>query len=151
MREEEVQEIIKNWLKRSRFEVSENLRINSGNKVDLMAKKGNEEWIIEVKGDYDRNTAQYNVNFDTGMGQILKSITTLNNEIRYAICIPFTRTERGGKLSYRLILKKYSKSIVFEVLNIHVILVRDDESVEVIPPKDVRAFLRNIEPRIRAG
>lgn len=150
MREEGVQEIIKNWLKRSRFEVSENLRINSGNKVDLMAKKGNEEWIIEVKGDYDRNTAQYNVNFDTGMGQILKSITTLNNEIRYAISIPFSRTERGEKLSYRLILKKYSKSIVFEVLNIHVILVRDDESVEVIPPKDVRAFLSDIEPKIRA-
>lgn len=150
MREEEVQEIIKNWLKGSRFEVSENVRINSGNKVDLIAKKGNEEWIIEVKGDYDRNTAQYNVNFDTGMGQILKSITTLNNEIRYAICIPFSRTEQGAKFSYRLILKKYSKSLVFEVLNIYIILVRDDESVEVIPPKDVRALLRNIEPKIRA-
>jgi len=152
MREEEVQEIIKNWFKGRSFEVLENIQIDSENKVevDLIAKKGNEEWIIEVKGDYDRNTAQYNVNFDTGMGQILKSITTLNNEIRYAICIPFSRTERGEKLSYRLILKKYSKSIVFEVLNIHVILVRDDESVEVIPPKDVRAFLRNIEPKIRA-
>ncbi len=33
--------------------------------------------------DYDRNIAQYNVNFDTGMGQILKSITTLNEETKY--------------------------------------------------------------------
>ena len=150
MREDEVQEIMKNWLKGRRFEVLENAQIDSGNKVDLIAKKGNEEWIIEVKGDYDRNTAQYNVNFDTGMGQILKSITTLNSETKYAICIPFSRTEQGAKFSYRLILKKYSKSLVFEVLNIYIILVRDDESVEVIHPKDVRAFLRNVEPKIRA-
>lgn len=150
MNEAMVQRILKSWFEKRGFETLENVQINSENKVDLIAKKGNEEWITEAKGDYDRNTAQYNVNFDTGMGQVLKSITKLNNETRYAICIPFSRTERGEKLSYRLILKKYSRSIVFKSLNIHIILVRDDESVEVIHPEDVRSFLGTIDPKIRA-
>jgi len=117
--------------------------------VDLVATKENEKWIIEVKGDYDRNTAQYNVNFDTGMGQLLKSITIIDDKTKYAICIPFSRTERGEKLSYRLILKKYSKSIIFEMLNIHLILIRDDESVEIISPKNIIKFLTSIDPKIK--
>ena len=149
MNEAQTQKILKRWFEDRGFETLENIQINSDNNVDLIAKKKNEKWIIEVKGDYDRNTAQYNVNFDTGMGQILKSINTLNEETKYAICIPFSRTERGEKLSYRLILKKYSKSIIFEKLNIHIILVKDDETVDVINPKDVRAFLSTIDTKIR--
>jgi hypothetical protein len=148
MKEEQVQRILKSGFEKIGFETQKNVQINSNN-VDLVAKKGQEKWIIEVKGDYDKNTAQYNVNFDTGMGQIIKSITKLDNETRYAICIPFSRTERGETLSYRLILKKYSRSLVFELLNIHIILVRDDESIEVIHPKDVRSFLSTIDPKIK--
>ncbi|MCK4232927.1 hypothetical protein KAX75_00740 [candidate division WOR-3 bacterium] len=150
MNEGMVKNILSQWFEERGFETQENVQINSENKVDLIAKKENVEWIVEVKGDYDAHTEQYTVNFDTGMGQSLKSISKLDNETKYAICIPFSRTERGEKLSYRLILKKYSKSMVFEVLNIHIILVRDDESVEVIPPKDVQTFLRKIDPGIRA-
>ena len=149
MNEATAQRILKSWFEKLGFATLENVQINSENNVDLIAKKEDEEWIIEIKGDYDRNTAQYNVNFDTGMGQILKSITKLNNKTKYAICIPFSRTECGDKLSYRLILKKYSKSLVFELLNIHIILVRDDESVDVIHPSDVKSFLSSIDPRIR--
>ena len=141
--------ILKNWFVKRGFETLENVQINSENNVDLVAKKEDKEWIIEVKGDYDRSTGQYSVNFDTGMGQILKSITKLNDETKYAVCIPFSRTEHGEKLSYRLILKKYSKSIVYELLNIYLILVRDDESVEIINPKDVSSFLHAIDPKIR--
>lgn len=151
MKESHVKNILKKWFKDRGYEVldpDENIQIRSKVKVDLIAKK-DEQWIIEAKGDYDRNTAQYNVNFDTGMGQLLKSISTLNNKTKYAICIPFSRTERGERFSYRLILRKYSKSIIFEVLNIYIILVGDDESVEVIPPKDVISFLSTIDPKIK--
>lgn len=151
MNESNVQKILKKWFEKKGFETLENVKLNSENNVDLIAKRENEKWIIEVKGDYDRNTAQYNVNFDTGMGQILKSITTLNDETKYGICIPFSRTEKGEKLSYRLILKKYSSSIVFEVLNIHLLLVRDDESVEVILPNNIRKFLVSISSKIKRG
>ena len=150
MKEVLTQRILKKWFEKKGFKTYENVKINSENKVDLIAKKQDEEWIIEVKGDYDSRTEQYSVNFDTGMGQILKSITRLNEHINYAICIPFSRTERSEKLSYRLILKKYSKSIIFELLNIYIILVRDDESIELIHPRNVSSFLNAIDPTIRA-
>jgi len=149
MKEKEVQKVLKEWFENKGFKVIENVKVNSENCVDLVATKENEKWIIEVKGDYDRNTAQYNVNFDTGMGQLLKSITIIDDKTKYAICIPFSRTERGEKLSYRLILKKYSKSIIFEILNIHLILIRDDESVEIISPENIIKFLTSINPKIK--
>ena len=149
MKEKEVQKVLKEWFENKGFKVIENVKVNSENCVDLVATKENEKWIIEVKGDYDRNTAQYNVNFDTGMGQLLKSITIIDDKTKYAICIPFSRTERGEKLSYRLILKKYSKSIIFEILNIHLILIRDDESVEIISPENIINFLTSINPKIK--
>ena len=67
MKEKEVQKVLKEWFENKGFKVIENVKVNSENCVDLVATKENEKWIIEVKGDYDRNTAQYNVNFDTGM------------------------------------------------------------------------------------
>jgi len=149
MKEKEVQKVLKEWFENKGFKVIENVKVNSENCVDLVATKENEKWIIEVKGDYDRNTAQYNVNFDTGMGQLLKSITIIDDKTKYAICIPFSRTERGEKLSYRLILKKYSKSIIFEMLNIYLILIRDDESVEIISPENIINFLTSINPKIK--
>ena len=156
MKEKEVQKVLKEWFENKGFKVIENVKVNSENCVDLVATKENEKWIIEVKGDYDRNTAQYNVNFDTGMGQLLKSITIIDDKTKYAICIPFyaicipfSRTERGEKLSYRLILKKYSKSIIFEMLNIHLILIRDDKSVEIISPANIIKFLTSINPKIK--
>jgi len=149
MKEKEVQKVLKEWFENKGFKVIENVKVNSENCVDLVATKENEKWIIEVKGDYDRNTAQYNVNFDTGMGQLLKSITIIDDKTKYAICIPFSRTERGEKLSYRLILKKYSKSIIFEILNIHLILIRDDKSVEIISPANIIKFLTSINPKIK--
>jgi len=149
MKEKDVQKVLKGWFENKGFKVIENVKVNYENSVDLVATKENEKWIIEVKGDYDRNTAQYNVNFDTGMGQLLKSITIIDDKTKYAICIPFSRTERGEKLSYRLILKKYSKSIIFEMLNIHLILIRDDESVEIISPKNIIKFLTSIDPKIK--
>lgn len=141
MEEQQVQTILKEWFKDTGYNVVEHGYLDSENKIDIIARKGSECWVIEVKGDYDKNTAQYNVNFDTGMGQILKSITKLDSNTKYGICIPFSKTERREKLSYRLILPKYSKSIIFEILNLHLILVRDDGSVEIVSPNGVRSIL----------
>jgi len=145
MKESRVQAIITKWFRDKRYDVDENTYFNTENKIDVVAKKGSECWVIEVKGDCDKNTAQYNVNFDTGIGQISKSITKIDSNTKYAMSIPISRTERREKLSYRLILPKYSKSIIFETLNLHLILVRDDQSVEIVTPKDVRNFLSNID------
>lgn len=142
MRESEVETIIINWFENRGYTVEQEFLGPGGNKIDVMARKNQEQWIIEVKGDYDKNTAQYNVNFDTGIGQLIKSISVINKNMNYAICIPFTRTEQHKHLSYRLILPKYSRSLVFEKLNISLILVRDDRSVEIVKPKNVRDSLK---------
>jgi hypothetical protein len=148
MRGAQVQLIIAEYFRKRGYNVQENT-IFSNVEVDVVAQKDSERWIIEVKGDYDRKVEQYTVNFDTGMGQILKSASEVNENTKYGICIPFSRTERGERLSYRLILPKYVKSMVFEMLNLHLIIVRDDKSVEIITPINVRAFLSRIDTTIR--
>jgi len=139
--ESEAQELLASWFKRQGYKVETDVEAAAGNRVDMVAIKGKEKWIVEVKGDYDRNTAQYNVNFDTGVGQIIKSITEIDDNILYGICIPFSRTERRERLSYRLVLSKYRKTLAFEKLNVCLILVRDDKSVQIIRPKEVNKFL----------
>lgn len=150
MDENQTLNILKKWFEKNRFKTQKDVKANAENKIDLIARKEIEEWLIEVKGDYEKRTEQYSVNFDTGIGQLIKSITELKRNLKYAICIPFSKTERGEKLSYRLILKKYARSIAFEQLNIHLILIRDDESVEVINPNKVRSFLATINTEIRS-
>jgi len=149
MREDEVQEVLNHWFQQRGYSVRENVAINSGNKIDLVAKSEHEEWFVEAKGDYDRNSAQYTVNFDTGIGQLLKSISRLDEQTKYAIAIPMGRTERGEKLSYRRILPKYCRSLAFDALNIHFLLVHDDKSVEIITPSGARNFLCSINPKIQ--
>lgn len=149
MKEAEVQRILCRWFQSQGYSVFENIKVGGGNRLDLAAESEHEDWFVEVKGDYDASTAQYSVNFNTGMGQLLRSITKLDDRTKYAMGIPFSRTERGEKLSYRLILPKYAKSLVFEVLNIHLLLVRDDRSVEVIEPGKVRGYLSSIDSRSR--
>lgn len=142
MNEAHVQDILVSWLRKNGYGVRVDFVMPSGNKIDVVADKDGDMWLVEVKGDYDKNTAQYNVNFDTALGQIIKSVMIVDKEIKYGICIPFSRTERMERLSYRLILPKYKKTIVFERLNISLILVRDDESVQIIEPRQVTQFLK---------
>ena len=144
MQEAMLQSILKDWFRRKGYRTSENVIMPAGNSIDLVAKSEQEEWLIEIKGDYEKLTSQYNTNFDTGIGQILKSVDHLDAKTKYAICIPYSSTERGEKFSYRLILPKYSKTIMFEKLNIHLILVRNDRSVEIIEPLHVKDFLSKV-------
>jgi len=149
MVEAEVQRVLRGWFRDRKYSVQGEVELEGGNRIDLVAKSEGEEWFVEVKGDYDNNVAQYSVNFDTGMGQLLKGMARLDDQTKYAIGIPISRTERGERLSYRLVLPKYSRSLVFEALSIHFLLVRDDESVEAIAPDKARAFLNTVDPRIR--
>ena len=105
MIEAEVQRVLRNWFRKRGYSVLENVKLEGGNRIDFVAKSERDEWFVEVKGDYDKNVAQYSVNFDTGMGQLLKGITRLDGQTKYAIGIPISRTERGERLSYRRILQ----------------------------------------------
>ena len=151
MNESEVQEILCEYFQKLGYSVSTNERLSGGNRIDIVAKSAKEEWYIEVKGDYEKRVEQYGTNFDTGMGQLLKSIVCIGDRIKYAIGIPISTTERGERLSYRLILPKYSKSVIFEILNLHMLLVRDDGSVEIIKPAGVKNFFESVDSAIRNG
>jgi len=110
-------------------------------KVDIVANDDSDTWIIEAKGDYDKNPRSYTHSFESAIAQLLKSMVKIGKRFHYAIAIPFSRTERHERFSYRLVLCKYTKSKFFEILNVHLILVRDDKTVEIISPKDVNRFL----------
>jgi hypothetical protein len=144
MTESDVQGVVARWFADQGYSVRETCVIDGRNNCDLVATSEATEWRVEVKGDYDKNSAQYNVNFDTGMGQLLKSVTHSDGRIRYGIAIPFSRTERRENLSYRRILPKYSHSLAFELLNIHVLLVRDDRTVEVVQPSAVTTLFKGL-------
>lgn len=110
-------------------------------KVDIIANDDSDTWIIEAKGDYDKNPRTYTNSFEAAIAQLLKSMVKIGKRFHYAIAIPFSRTEKRERFSYRLVLCKYTKSKFFEILNVHLILVRDDKTVEIISPKDVNRFL----------
>ena len=110
-------------------------------RVDIIASDDNDTWIIEAKEDYDKNPRTYTHSFETAIAQLLKSMVKIGKRFHYAIAIPFSRTEKRERFSYKLILCKYTKSQFFQKLNIHLILVRDNKTVEVIEPKDVNRFL----------
>lgn len=110
-------------------------------KVDIVANDDSDTWIIEAKGDYDKNPRSYTHSFEAAIAQLLKSMVRIEKRFHYAIAIPFSRTEKRDKFSYRLVLCKYTKSKFFKILNVHLILVQDDETVKIIPPKDVNRLL----------
>jgi hypothetical protein len=68
--------------------------------VDVVAQKDSERWIIKVKGDYDRGVEQYTVNFDTGMGQILKNASEVNENTKYGTAFLLAEQKR---VSFRCI------------------------------------------------
>ncbi|NVM28272.1 MAG: hypothetical protein HWN65_05480 [Candidatus Helarchaeota archaeon] len=150
MDETAARQILVNWFKKKGYEVIEDEIMPGGNEIDLLAFKGlGDRWLVEVKGEDYSRTESYQVDFDTAMGQLMKSVLTLESGFRYAVCIPYSRTERGERLSYRRVLHQYRESMVFEALHISLIIIREDQSVEVIAPKDVRSFLQKIDPEIR--
>lgn len=141
MKEADVQNLLTHWFADRGYSISENVKMPGGNSIDLVAISDKDSWFVEIKGDYDKNLSQYTTNFDTGIGQLIKSITTVKHGVNFALCIPISRTDQLMKLSYRTILPKYAKSIAFEQLNIHLLLVRNDNTVEVIQPNEVRKYL----------
>lgn len=139
MREKKAQKLMMKYLKKKGYNAAEKKKLISGN-VDIFAEKDEEQWVIEVKGDYDKSSAQYNVNFQTLIGQISKHQT--NEKRKYGIVIPITRTENGETLSYRRILTQYANSDFFEKNKINLFVIKDDESIQRIKPEMVKDYLQ---------
>lgn len=136
---------IERYFREKDFELLEK-EINQ--QIDL--RFGNEEaqWAITLCADQTSEMG-YLKAFEGGM-QALISRKQKQSDAELALALSFESTLRGQMHSYRRALNKYSNSIVFEDLDIHLLLVRESGELEHFPPYQVNAFLRKLNARIAA-
>ena len=85
--------------------------------IDIVAKKGNELWIIEVKGETAGGRSAAVSNFHYGLGQILTRIFHISSHIHYALAVPNTD-------NFAPMVRKIIKvQPVLQTLNLSLILV----------------------------
>ena len=89
--------------------------------VDLACQKCSEKWFIEAKG----HTQGIGVDFNTGLGQILKHMS--DPACKYGIAVPKT-----DKFLFQI--NKVPKRVC-SILNLHWILVDEDGHLEFITPE----------------
>ncbi|MDH5506413.1 MAG: hypothetical protein OEZ02_04265 [Anaerolineae bacterium] len=119
--------------------------------VDLCAQRAAEEWQVALHGDQTA-PMDYLRAFEAGMSQLVAASQVEGAPTgALALAVAFGSTQRGESLSYRRALKKYTSSTVFADLNIHLLLVGDDQTVQPIPPDEVNAFLRGLDGYVRVG
>lgn len=92
--------------------------IEKDGQVDLIATKGSDMWIIEAKG----MTEQVGLDFNTCIGQLVKSMTSGQN--KYAIAIPrHIKYKRQCEL-----LSTYFR----ELVQLNILVVDSEGKVEII-------------------
>lgn len=94
--------------------------IEKDGQVDLIATKGSEKWIIEAKGI----TSAIGTDFNTCLGQLIKSMTSDQN--KYAIAIP-----KHPKYKHQCdLLSDYFRQLV----KLHILVVDSTGDVKIIEP-----------------
>ena len=133
----------KQWFADQDYAVDEQVEISGGWRVDLSAVRGEDRWLVSAVGDH-LDEKRYLYDFDGSIDRLITTNAQLGRDALMGVALPFSSTEQGQDLSYRRALKKYSNSIIFLDLNISLLLVRDDASLEVIAPNLVNPFLREL-------
>lgn len=109
------------------------------------------EWFVVLRGDL-KNSFDYIRKFDDAIDAVItRDRAATNLPVKLGVAVAFSSTLRGDKFSYRKALKKYTSSIVLTDLNIHLLLVRDDLSLELIPPEEINQFLRELNSLVAAS
>jgi hypothetical protein len=93
-------------------------RTDDSHGIDIVAQKGTELWIIEVKGETNGGRSAVVSNFHYGLGQILTRIFHISSDIHYALAVPNT-------INYSHMVRKTLKSQpALHALNLSLILVQ---------------------------
>jgi len=142
LQSEQVQEAIKTWFENLGFRAVTDVAVNQQT-ISVAADQDETRWLVIAIGE-EETADRYLRNFDGAVAQLIGVNEALPVPIRWAIGLAYGRTERGEEPSYRKILKKYSNSVIFADLDVHLLLVREDGSVEDISPEKVNHFLRYI-------
>jgi len=85
--------------------------------ADIVARKDDETWIVEVKGVRPSRGASYNQAFYEAVAQTILNMKSIAPMTRYAIALPAAKR-------YLTLLKKLLTSAPFEVLDLHILLLR---------------------------
>lgn len=114
-----IQEAIENFFSNEGFVVEKD------GQIDLVAEKHNEKWIVEAKGI----TSQITVDFNTCIGQLVKSMSSPT--WKYAIAIPH---EAKYKVQCMKVPEYFRKNN-----NLYYILVNEKGQIKmIIPTEDVQ-------------
>lgn len=99
--------------------------------------------FVAARGDQPQ-PPDYIRAFDAAMDELIAHAGASAQPPVLGLALAFSSTERGAEASFRRVLKKYTRSVVFADLGVHLLLVRDDGFVWEIPPAQVNAFLANL-------
>ena len=117
--------------------------------IDLFFSSQELDWALLLGADQS-SEMDYLKTFELAMQALIEYERELSQSTTINLCISlaFSSTLNGEKLSYRRALKKYSNSIVFNDLAIHLLLVEDDASINHLSPTEVSPFLREMDTYI---
>jgi hypothetical protein len=116
---------------------------------DLLLRKKEIEWAIALLAD-QASGLDYLKAFEKGLQALISDKQHVSNtkEKRLALALAFDSTREGLTRSYRRALNKYSNSIIFEDLRIHLLLIQDNRDIEQYAPDQVNQFLRDLNSLI---
>lgn len=101
------------------------------------------DWFVAGRGDQPEPD-DYILAFEETMGELVEHAGGDAPKEKLGLALAFSSTNRGEDASYRRAMKKYTNSTVFVDLNIHLLLVRDDDSVLYISAERVNEFLEDL-------
>lgn len=111
--------------------------------VDLSLSKSGERLGVALAPDY-RDEPGYLRGFEEAM-QVIVNARRADEGLALALGVAFGATAAGSKPSYRRALKKYSNSIVFEDLQLSVLLAVSETNIIDLRPDQVNNFFRSLD------
>lgn len=133
--EDNVQSILTNYLRKQGYEINTRVPCPSGY-IDLVATKGGQSIIVEVKGEDQGGYTSAEMNFQMGFGQIISRM--IDPKARYALAIPITN-------HYLRVLRKYRDSFGLMRLDCSFFLIHEDGDVESYTAEGLSKFITDLK------
>lgn len=132
--ENTVQSLLTSYLCKQGYEVNTRVPCPSGF-IDLVATKGGQPIIVEVKGEDKGGYTSAEMNFQTGFGQIISRM--IDTKARYALAIPITN-------HYLRVLQKYKNSFGLLRLDCGFFLIHEGGDVGPFTAEDLSKYITDL-------
>ena len=129
-------ELHRSWILDKKGEIR---RVTRRAGTDLIAKRSEELWLVEAKGERKRKES-YSVAINEAFGQLMSRIKIFDHDekIHYAISLP-------NPLGYfEAPLKRFADSRALSLLKIHLFLIRKNGQVKHLNPHQFIEFLKKL-------